>query len=221
MNCIVELSVVYKGGVYLLQEVVTENFGESNPNIRYPIIYEGQEVKLEMLLKYILLHHYASTHQYVQLTLLECSCLEISGINYAYNSFLLLRQVVKLFYDVRHGGARIRSNFCYTISQELKKHWQELRVNSLTIKKFGVVAKILCKDQLDSPLLLACLLEGLDDVLNEYLSFLQGHLLQKDVQVPKGAKFDVHYFILQESFHAWQQVSLGMRRPQYFCQLMN
>ena len=46
---------------------------------------------------------------------------------------------------------------------------EELRVHGLVIEQLGVVAEILRKHQLQPPLLLACLLERLDDVLDEDL----------------------------------------------------
>jgi hypothetical protein len=60
----------------------------------------------------------------------------------------------------------------HAISTKLKKHGKELIVNCLGIKKFGIVSKVLGEDELEPPLLLVGLLEGLDDILDEHLSLL-------------------------------------------------
>ena len=51
MNTLIKLLVVNEGTTYLLQVVVTQGLGKSDPNIRHTVVHQRKEVKFEILLE--------------------------------------------------------------------------------------------------------------------------------------------------------------------------
>ena len=138
---VIDFFIFHEGTLDFFDKVMSNGSSHSNPDIRYSVINQHQEVILEIFLEQLLAHHHlAMAHEGELLSLLEGGRFDVPLLDNSHDSLLLGLAIVKFLENITQCGAAGDTHLGKIVRAELEKHWNELLVNSFSIEQLSVVS---------------------------------------------------------------------------------